>query len=86
MKRSALTLLEKTQGVLFAITAVMIAAVLGMALQSRSSVVRSCTKGTYTAVDDVVTTQLDGQSECRFTLGDIGHADTLAFYLNHHEI
>lgn len=72
-----------------ALVGVLVALVLILAAVSRNTVTKTRTDGDYTAVENVSFSQIDSavrQNECRFTLGEIGHAETLAFFINHHNV
>lgn len=71
---------------LIIIVGVLMIIVLAMSLFSRNVITRSRTEGEYTVVQDVVMIQVEEGTECRFDLGQIDHAETLAFYIPHHEI
>lgn len=85
MKRPIFTKSDLPKWILFAIFGVLLAVVVLLSLQSRNVITRSRAEGDYMTVEDVTTVQLDGYSECTFVLGDIGHAETLAFYTSHHQ-
>lgn len=90
MKKKINSKLKITQRVMFAVVAALVATVLVLAFLSRNTVTRSRAEGDYTAVENVRVIQYESDdriiSECHFTADNIDHAETLAFYVNHHEI
>lgn len=78
---------------MFAVTVVLIVAVLFLAATAHNTVNKSWQDGDYTVIGDVVYEQIEKAdaptgivNEYRFTLDRIGHADALVFYVNHHNI
>lgn len=77
---------ESLKWILFAVLGVLIAVVIVLSLFTRDIVYRSRAQGEYTVVEQVTAAQLDGQREYRFTLGQMEHDQSLAFFINHHEV
>lgn len=86
MQKEPFHKIQKIQWTLIAIVGLLVAVVLSLSLFSRNTVTRSRATGGYAAVANVAVTQLDGQSESRFTLESIDHAEMLAFFVNHCEV
>lgn len=74
---------------LFAVLRLLILVVVGMSAYSRNEIKKARADGSYTVAKSVsVSNEGDGanrMTKCRFVLGDISHADTLAFYISHHD-
>lgn len=75
---------------LFAAVGILIAVVLVMSAYSQNEIKKLRTDGEYTVAESVaVSRKGDGTNritECRFVLGEVSHADTLAFYISHHDV
>lgn len=89
-KKRTMSRLRLLQYGLTAVVAVALAVVLILAYQSPNDITRSRVEGDYTIVTDVETEEIcEGdtvQNRFRFVLSEIGHAETLAFFVNHHEV
>lgn len=85
MKKISLPNINIVQGVLFSVVGILVAAVVILAGMSRNTVTEYRDGGSYAPATDVSVTENDALREYRFTLGEIGHADTLSFFVNHHE-
>lgn len=78
--------LQKAQRIMLSIVGVLIIGVLILSLFCQNVVVETRSAGDYTVVQNVVTNLLNGKTEYRFTIEKIEHAETMAFYVSHHEI
>lgn len=78
--------LQKAQRIMLSIVGVLIIGVLILSLFCQNIVMKTRSAGDYMAVQNVVTTQLDGKIEYRFKIEKIEHSETMAFYVNHHEV
>lgn len=81
---------RKDRVIILAILGVLFAAVVVASFFSRSTITKGRDDGEYKVVDSVyAVTVRDGdeiRNECRFFLDEIGHAETLAFFVNHHNV
>lgn len=78
--------LQKAQRIMLSIVGVLIIGVLILSLFCQNIVMKTRSAGDYMAVQNVITTQLDGKIEYRFKIEKIEHSETMAFYVNHHEV
>lgn len=90
MEKSSLHKIEK---ILFAVFAILLVAVLLLSGMAHNNVNKSRPDGDYIVVENAVYERVEKAdapigivNEYRFTLGEIGHADMLVFYINHYNI
>lgn len=90
MKQSVENKLRITKKALFAIVGVLIATVLIFSFFSVNTVIKFRSESGYTIVEDVEYENIGSgflvQNQFRFKLHEIGHAETLAFFVNHHDV
>lgn len=88
MKKTSENKLVTVKRILFAAVGVLVALVMILSFFSRDEITRSRSTGEYTVVENVSSSQLvSGDSVTdvyRFTLSETEHAETLAFFINHH--
>lgn len=77
---------QRIQHFLFAGVAFLVLGVLVMSTFSKNVITRSRTEGGYTIVKNIDVTEIGEKKEFRFVLDEIGHAETLSFFINHHEV
>ena len=85
--------LHKTEKTVTALVGVLLVIVLVLSAAARNAVQMSRAAGDFAVIKDVSFEKIRVEdahvgivNECRFTLGEIGHADTLAFFINHHHV
>ena len=90
MKNASLDRIEK---LLFAVMGILLVLVLILSSMAQNVVHKSRENGGYRLVENAAFQQIAKEdaptglvNEYRFWLGQIGHADMLAFYINHHNI
>lgn len=90
MKQSVENKLKITKKILFAIVGVLITTVLIFSIFSVNTIIKFRSEGGYTIVEDVEFENIGNgftvQNQFSFKLYEIGHAETLAFFMNHHDI
>ncbi len=90
MKKSSDEKLRTVKRIMFVVVGALVAVVLVLAATSRNIVTRSREEGDYAAVKNVIEssrqTDFGTETEYRFTLNKIDHAETLAFFVDHHDI
>lgn len=82
--------LVKIKKILFSAVGLLVIAVLIFSLFSQNTVVKKREDGEYRVIENVEVTQIKNETqtvnECKFTLDEIDHAETLAFFINHHNV
>lgn len=89
MKKLSGDKLRITKRILFAVVGGLVAVTLLLSFFSRNIITRSREEGGYITVEDVIEisrqTDAGTQTEYRFTLNKIDHAETLAFFVDHYD-
>ena len=85
--------LHKIEKTVAALLGVLLVILLILSAAARNAVYMSRAAGDFAVVEGVSIEKIRAEdapigvvNECRFTLGEIGHADTLAFFINHHYV
>lgn len=86
MKKSSCDKLKITKRVLICVAAILAVVVFVLTVLSSSTITKSRADGEFVLVEGVSEAQVGNDREYRFTLGEIGHAETLAFFVNHHNV
>ncbi len=90
MKKSSESKLRTAKGILMAAVGVLVTLVMILSFFSRNDVTESRSKGEYTVAGNVSSSHIgsgdNARDEYRFTLSEIEHAETLAFFVNHHDV
>lgn len=90
MKKQSHSKSEILKRALLVAVGVSVVAVLVLSVFSHVAIEQSRAEGEYTQAENVSFTEIntDGNVhyECRFVVNEIGHAETLAFYITHHDI
>ena len=85
--------LHKIKKAMTALAGVLLVILLILSAAARNAVHMSRAAGNFSVIEDVSFEKIRAEdspvgivNECRFTLGEVGHADTLAFFINHHHV
>ena len=85
--------LHKIKKAMTALAGVLLVILLILSAAARNAVHMSRAAGNFSVIEDVSFEKVRAEdspvgivNECRFTLGEVGHADTLAFFINHHHV
>lgn len=88
MDRTISDRFRKIKNTMIAIFGVLALVVLIFATLSHNIVIKERSDGDYSVAENVTFKKIDSdnKSECSFMLEEIGHAETMAFFITHHDV